>query len=96
MRYYVSFGVQYATEAHPSFASGRVPAMRYAHPDNWIEVEAPTELAARQLVNRTLGNNAWSNMYDEAGWQAISDSDRARWYPGRCIALFAEDGVIEQ
>jgi len=103
VRFYVSFGGKYAQEAHPVFVNGvwadgrsdpRANEMRYAHPDNWIEVEAPDESAARQIVVDHIGSY-WSMMYNEAEWDAHSWTDRQRWFPGRCILELWADGRIE-
>lgn len=88
MKFYVSFGYQYAVEAHPSWVSGRVPEMRRAHPDNWIEVEAPDEYSARVGIMGLLGNNAWSMMYGEEEWGGM---DRSRFFPGECILSLSFD-----
>lgn len=87
MRFYFTFGMQYATEAHSSFVSGRVPVMRDAHPDNWVEVEAPDFDAARRIVLDHLGT-AWCWQYDEQEWASRNPAH----FPGRCIATFTEDG----
>lgn len=90
MLFYVSFGYKYATQAHPAFVSGECLAMRHAHPNNWIEVEAPNQYEARQLVTRTLGTG-WSMMYRADEWEQMRNRDL--YFPGQCIARFSAEGV---
>jgi hypothetical protein len=54
--FYVTFGQQYAREPHPTCPG--------AHPDGWLQVEAGTEDAARQLVTDVIGRH-WAFIYDE-------------------------------
>jgi hypothetical protein len=93
MRFYVSFGCGYANQAHPSFVDGKVPAMRFAHPDNWIEVDAPNEYEARLAVNSMLGNNGWSMIYEASEWERMHNRDL--FFPGRCIARITNSGELE-
>jgi hypothetical protein len=57
VRMYITFGVQYAREPHPSF-----PA---AHPSGYFVIEAPTQVACRELAV-LLFNRHWAFDYTEA------------------------------
>lgn len=57
MTFYVTFGQKYAREPHPTLAA--------AHPDAWVEVDADSEMEARQLVFRALWSK-WAFMYAES------------------------------
>lgn len=73
MKFYVTFGQKYANEPHPKLPE--------AHPNNWVEVEAWGEMAARAIVHAHLGMN-WAMIYDENQWDQ-------RFYPGKCIKILA-------
>jgi hypothetical protein len=74
----VTFGIQYRTEAHPTF-----PA---AHPSGWVTIMAPDETAAREVAFERLGK-AWAFIYQDGwpGWPAAGLYSRfplgelARW-----------------
>ena len=70
-RFFVTFGQRYAREEHPVLPT--------AHPDVWLEVQAPHYDAARELVIEALGSR-WSNLYEEDDWEPD-------WYPGGRAAL---------
>lgn len=54
--FYVTFGVMYRHTPHPYW--------EHAHPDGWLEVEAPDETAARELVQAHIGTQ-YAFMYSE-------------------------------
>ncbi len=56
MKFYVTFGQKYRREQHPRLLK--------AHPDGWVEIDAPSRSEARELVVRLL-EQAWAAMYDE-------------------------------
>lgn len=56
MKYFVTFGQRYAREPHPTF-----PA---AHPDGWLEIEAPNYAAANQAAHDFLGSH-FALLYEE-------------------------------
>ena len=72
MKFYVTFGQKYALEPHPKLTG--------ANPDNWVEVEAWGEMAARAIVHEHLGCH-WAALYDESKWAKI----RKGVFPGWCI-----------
>lgn len=53
-KFYVTFGIKYATERHPTFED--------AHPDGVLEVSAVDTEAARAIVTDKLGS-AWAFLY---------------------------------
>lgn len=57
VRMYITFGVQYERDPHPSFAA--------AHPSGYFVIEAPTQVACRELAV-LLFNRAWAFDYTEA------------------------------
>jgi hypothetical protein len=54
--------------------------------NGWVEVLAPTELEARQLVISELGRK-WSSIYDEEDFE----QDR-RYYAQGCLAVLTKNG----
>lgn len=60
MRFYLTFGVQYAVEPHPTLPR--------VDPDGYIIVHAPDEITAREMVIQRCGR-AWSMLYPEDDWQ---------------------------
>lgn len=69
--YYLTFGSQYAVEAHPNW--------KKAHPNGYVVVVAPNELAARALAFGTFGT-AWSMIYHSSEFNPL-DEEHQRWYP---------------
>jgi hypothetical protein len=65
MIYCVTFGNKYLTEPHPFFPQ--------AHPDGWVEVEAPGYSEARKIIYENLGDK-WAFMYRE-------DQIRKEYFP---------------
>lgn len=57
VRMYITFGVQYSREPHPTFPK--------AHPSGYFVIEAPTQVACRELAV-LLFNRAWAFDYTEA------------------------------
>lgn len=86
----VTFGSQYAREAHPRVA--------WAHPDGWLEIEVvghdddPARAAdiAREFTFDTLGL-AWSFDYTPAQWERDAEHTRASWYPLGVLARVTLD-----
>lgn len=63
-QYFVTFGQQYRTEPHPK--------VKYAHPDGWLTIEAPTMAEAREKAFVELGSH-WGFIYE-------NNKDFARHY----------------
>lgn len=59
--YYVTFGVQYAQEIHPSWGG--------FHPDGWLRVVAEDYQVARAVVTGLLGSK-WAFMYEESDFDS--------------------------
>ncbi|QWY82831.1 hypothetical protein PP641_gp091 [Arthrobacter phage SilentRX] len=74
--FYVTFGMMYRHEKHP-FWTG-------AHPDGWLEVQAPDEDAARELVRRYIGNR-YAFIYDKLRFDP-------KWHPLGALASI-KDGA---
>lgn len=81
MKFYVTFGQKYRDEPHPH--------LPLAHPDNWVEVEAWGEMAARAIACENLGKY-WSGIYDETRWAKIHKA-----FPGRCVKTFATKTISQ-
>lgn len=54
--WFVTFGVQYSYQPHPSGET-------WIHPDGWLEIYAPDENTARLMAQQIVGN-AWAFIYD--------------------------------
>jgi hypothetical protein len=63
--YRVTFGQKYRRDPHPTY--------RKAHPDGWLTIVAPDEVAARNVAVSRLGR-AWAFMYAPENWDP-------KWYP---------------
>ena len=60
MKYFVTFGQRYRRTPHPFFYG--------AHPDGWVEVDAPDMPTARAEVDRALGP-FWAELYSSATFE---------------------------
>jgi hypothetical protein len=69
------FGAQYAHTPHPI---SRIP-----HPDGWVEIEANSVGAAREIAVREFGTY-WSFMYEDGDGMF-----EPHYYPLGCLARFA-------
>lgn len=76
--FYLTFGMQYSHEVHPHWAG--------AHPSGWLEIQAPDEDAARQLVREYIGNR-YAFIYDEARFQR-------KWHPMGRLATITTTGEV--
>jgi hypothetical protein len=77
MTFYLTFGQRYLRESHPLF-----PA---AHPDGWIQIEAPTYAAARSLAAQHL-KDRWAFLYS-------ADDFRPELFPLGALAQITIDGL---
>lgn len=59
--YMVTFGQQYRREPHPK--------VKYAHPDGWLVIEAPTMAEARDKAFSELGSY-WGFIYNKHQFDA--------------------------
>lgn len=85
----VTFGQQYAREAHPRVS--------WAHPNGWFEIEvvgvddeARAATIARELAFDTLGLS-WAFDYTPAQWERDAVHTRASWYPFGVLARVTVD-----
>lgn len=69
--FYVTFGIKYAREPHPTFAA--------AHPDGWVTIEAPDEIAARTVAFERLGIYFAFIYYDAPDGCLFPRGELARW-----------------
>lgn len=76
--FYLTFGVRYRHEKHPAWDG--------AHPDGWLEIQAPDEEAARLLVRSFIGNK-YAFIYDEHRFER-------KWHPRGRLATITTDGGI--
>lgn len=77
--FYVTFGMMYRHEAHPHWKG--------AHPDGWLEVQAPDEDAARLLL-RSLVGNRYAFIYEERRFER-------KWHPlGRLATVTTNGGIF--
>lgn len=88
--FYVTFNLKWATEQHPRFKD--------AHPEGWLEVEAPNELTARLLTIEHIGR-AWAFIYDERTWanvnEHLANPMGAPLFPRGCLGrISAEHGLV--
>jgi hypothetical protein len=77
MTFYLTFGYRYLHEPHPFF-----PA---AHPDGWIQIEAPTYAAARDLASKHL-HNRWAFLYP-------ADEFYSELFPLGALARITAEGL---
>jgi hypothetical protein len=80
MTFYVTFGQKYRREEHPLWP--------LAHPDGWLEVEAPSEKDARLLLHKALGKY-WGFIYTNL--ESLTPS----YYPRHCIGTLSKHGGLE-
>lgn len=84
MQFYFTFGQQYSYTEHPKLKP------EYAHPDGWVTVEAPDELAARLWFAKNF-TNAWSSTY--VGDDFFGSYD---YYPRGELAKFTVDSPAHE
>jgi hypothetical protein len=70
--YRVTFGCKYAREPHPSFPD--------AHPDGWVTIVAPDEMAARRVAHERLSGQ-YAFIYAPEEWEPewFPRGELARW-----------------
>lgn len=74
-RFYVTFGEMYRTTEHPYFTN--------AHPDGYLTIDAPDELAARHAAIARIGNH-WACLYT-----ANEFAEQAADFPRNAIGYLA-------